>query len=415
MHDEKINKDTEKEIVDFLKKNDLYNYKEPEEVKTANKEAEKRVEEFRSGEIKTLLEKYKQCNNVKKLVVKEKITDIEKFKDRNLIGANFLISCKDKQEQPKFFIFEEKKENNQKIDDKEKDDNIEIEIVNDKKIKVTKGDENALDLKKQKYALFKIKTTKGETVYLYCSDVESSSNDRGIFRDMDHTSISVIACDTKKVTNMASMFYYCRSLTELDIKNFNTTNVTNMENMFYYCEKIENLDISNFDVKKVNNIGSMFENCLNLKTLNFKHFDDLAIETKCNHLFYDCEILTKIEMDDFDMVRHFAKEEENEIFVLCESLIDECKKKLWKEYEITSINIVDMLKKQAEEEKQKMKDEEENKIKEKEQEMRKEVENNIKAYENIRKQKEKINKKVVRSNSFTCKKIESSAGSDHSC
>ena len=302
VHDENFNKDTEKGIVGFLKNSDLYNYNEHEEITKANKEAEKRVEEFRDGKIETLSEKYKQCKNVKKLVVKEEITNIEKFKEKGfegekLIGDSFLsyfIDNKDKPEQPKIFIFEEKKEENQENNEEEKDNNIEIEIVNGKKIKVTKGDERVLDLKKHKYALFKITTKNNEIVYLYCSDVESTDKN-GLFLNMKHKSISVIACDTKNVRNMGCMFYGCIDLKNLDISKIDTSNVTNMSYMFSLCTKIQNLDISNFDVKNVNNIYYMFGSCTNLKTLNFKHFDDLDKNTECEDLFYNCQSLTKIE------------------------------------------------------------------------------------------------------------------------
>ena len=334
VHDENF-KEKEKEIVDFLKKSSLYNYKEPEKVAKANKAAKKRVDEFLSGEIETLSEKYKQCNNVKKLVVKEKITDIKKFKEKGfngekLIGDSFLdcvIYNEDNPKQPKIFIFEEKKENNQKNDDKKKENNIEIEIVNGKKIKVTKGDERVLDLKKQKYALFKIKTQKEETIYLYCSDIESinikEDQNVGIFESTSHKSISVIACDTRNVRNMARMFNGCFYLIDLNLSKFDTKNVTDMSSMFSSCVPIKNLDLSNFNVKNVNNIYAMFWNCTNLKTLNFKHFNDFGEKTVCKCLFYNCQNLTKIEMDDFNRLRHFAEEEKNKIFQDCKALVRE--------------------------------------------------------------------------------------------
>ena len=281
----------------------------------------------------------------------------------------------------------------------------EMERVNSKKIKVTKGDESALDLKKQKYALFEITTNDNNTVYLYCSDVESNRNGEdvyGIFEYTNHKSISVIACDTEKVTNMGRMFSECSNLKDLEFgKIFDTSNVTNMSFMFYDCEQIKNLDIRNFDVKNVNNIFSMFKNCKNLETLNFKHFDDLDKNTECKDLFYNCQKLTKIDMDDFYMLRHFAEKENNQIFQKCNSLNNEYEINM-NEKEINmdekeknkNIGVVNILKKRAEEEKQKMKDEEEKKIKEEEQKMKEEVENNIKAYKEKRNPKEKIEEKT---------------------
>ena len=167
----------------------------------------------------------------------EKITDIKEFKEKGfngekLIGDSFLdcvIDIKDEQKQPKIFIFEKKKENNQENNDKKEGNNIEIEIVNDKKIKVTKGDKRALDLKKQKYALFKITTKKGKEVYLYCSNVETkrerSYNNNGFFEECEHSDISVISCDTRKITNLARMFSRCKNLKNLNISEIDTSNV----------------------------------------------------------------------------------------------------------------------------------------------------------------------------------------------
>ena len=58
------------------------------------------------------------------------------------------------------------------------------------------------------------------------------------------------------------MFYYCRSLTSLDLSNFNTSNVTDMRNMFYYCRSLTYLDISNFNIEKVIHMKDIF-NSLN--------------------------------------------------------------------------------------------------------------------------------------------------------
>ena len=91
--------------------------------------------------------------------------------------------------------------------------NSKIVYQNEKEDKLNLEDK--LKLKDKKYALFEIKTEKEETVYLYCSDVESIKYCHwfnGIFEGTTHISISVIACDTENVTNMESMFYYCSSL-----------------------------------------------------------------------------------------------------------------------------------------------------------------------------------------------------------
>ena len=125
-----------------------------------------------------------------------------------------------------------------------------------------------LNLEGEKYALFEIETQEENMIYLYCSDVESSKYNGevfGIFVQMNHKSISVIACDTEEVTNMGYMFSGCNSLENLDISNFNTTKVTDMRDMFYGCSRLKNLEIGkNFDTSKVKNKEKMFDNCDNL-------------------------------------------------------------------------------------------------------------------------------------------------------
>ena len=44
---------------------------------------------------------------------------------------------------------------------------------------------------------------------------------------------------------MSGMFYYCSSLTSLDLSKFNTDNVKDMSYIFYNCYKLNLLIISN--------------------------------------------------------------------------------------------------------------------------------------------------------------------------
>ena len=161
--------------------------------------------------------------------------------------------------------------------------------------------ENKLNLGEKKYALFEIKTEKEKTVYLYCSDVETivaaANNNNiitGIFQNMHHKSISVIACDTKKVKDMRSMFANCSSLTELNLQNFNTENVTDMKFMFYECSNLTELDLKNFNTTKVFHMNSMFYKCSKLKKLDLKNFDTTNV-TSMESMFNGCSSLTDLK------------------------------------------------------------------------------------------------------------------------
>ena len=73
--------------------------------------------------------------------------------------------------------------------------------------------------------------------------------------------------NTENVTNMGEMFYYCSSLTSLDVSKFDTRNVTNMYEMFDGCSSLTSLDLSNFKTQNVTDMGWMFSYCVNLATI----------------------------------------------------------------------------------------------------------------------------------------------------
>ena len=194
-------------------------------------------------------------------------------------------------------IFE--KDNDNVFTSTENEDKISIKLDENVKLKITNQDEteDKLKLEDKKYALFEIKTETSKTVYLYCSDVESSKENEGIFACMGHISISVIAGDTKNVTNMVNMFIDCSNLEELNLKNFNTENVTDMSFMFSGCNKLTELDLKNFDTKKVTNMECMFYECSSLENLDIKNFNTEKV-TKMHGMFYDCRNLEKLEIGE---------------------------------------------------------------------------------------------------------------------
>ena len=62
------------------------------------------------------------------------------------------------------------------------------------------------------------------------------------------------------------MFFWCSSLTNLDLSSFNTSNVTDMSHMFSSCSSLTSLDLSNFNTANVTDMQSMFELCSSLTT-----------------------------------------------------------------------------------------------------------------------------------------------------
>ena len=100
--------------------------------------------------------------------------------------------------------------------------------------------------------------------------------------------------DTSNMNTMATMFYYCNGLRNLNVSNFNTSNVTNMRYMFYACSNITNLDLSNFNTNNVTDMSYMFANCEALLMLDIRNFNFSNVTTftgMFNSVPNNCEII----------------------------------------------------------------------------------------------------------------------------
>ena len=64
------------------------------------------------------------------------------------------------------------------------------------------------------------------------------------------------------------MFYDCKSLTNINLSNFNTQKVINMEYLFNGCSSLTNINLSNFNNQNLTNMGFMFSGCSSLTKNN---------------------------------------------------------------------------------------------------------------------------------------------------
>ena len=64
------------------------------------------------------------------------------------------------------------------------------------------------------------------------------------------------------------MFKGCKSLTKINLSNFNTQNVTDMGYMFYECSSLTSIYLSNFNTQNATNMNNMFTGCNYLKKDN---------------------------------------------------------------------------------------------------------------------------------------------------
>ena len=105
--------------------------------------------------------------------------------------------------------------------------------------------------------------------------------------------------NTSEVTDMNSMFYGCKVLTQLDVSKFDTKNVTDMVWMFGKCAVLTRLDINKFDTKNVTDMGSMFDGCDALTQLDVSNFDTENV-TDMSSMFHGCDALTQLDVSKFD-------------------------------------------------------------------------------------------------------------------
>ena len=105
--------------------------------------------------------------------------------------------------------------------------------------------------------------------------------------------------NAKNVTTMTKMFQGCKSLTSIDLSNFDTSKVTNTKLMFSVCFRLASLDLSNFNTSKVSIMSHMFYNCGSLNSLDLSSFDTSNV-TDMQYMFYYCKSLTSLDLSNFD-------------------------------------------------------------------------------------------------------------------
>ena len=125
-------------------------------------------------------------------------------------------------------------------------------------------------------------------------NTQNITNMSGMFSECNSlTNIDLSNFNTQNVTNMMAMFYECNSLTNIDLSNFNTQNVTNMRYMFYKCNSLTNIDLSNFNTQNVTDMYSMFNKCNSLTNIDLSNFNTQNV-TDMRNMFFKCNSLIKL-------------------------------------------------------------------------------------------------------------------------
>ncbi len=130
--------------------------------------------------------------------------------------------------------------------------------------------------------------------------IEANSNSSRLFSALSKVKeIKFENFDTSQVTDMSSMFVYCRSLISLDVSKFDTSQVTDMKYMFYKCSSLTSLDVSKFDTSQVTDMSAMFLECSGLTSLDVSKFNTSKV-INMSIMFYTCNSLSKIYVSEYN-------------------------------------------------------------------------------------------------------------------
>ena len=113
------------------------------------------------------------------------------------------------------------------------------------------------------------------------------------------TKINLTNFDSSQVTDMSNMFRACSSLKSIDFSNIDTKSVTDFGYMFYECGSLISLDLRNFDTSSAKAMNQMFFVCANLKTLDLSIFNT-SLVTNMAQMFYGCFALISLELVNFN-------------------------------------------------------------------------------------------------------------------
>lgn len=97
----------------------------------------------------------------------------------------------------------------------------------------------------------------------------------------------------EQAASMNNIFYYCKSIEELDLSNWNVKKVTTLSNIFNTCSNLTTLNLSGWDTSNCSNMSSLCTNCSSLQTINLSGWD-FSKMTSTIDLFSGCQQLTTI-------------------------------------------------------------------------------------------------------------------------
>ena len=115
-------------------------------------------------------------------------------------------------------------------------------------------------------------------------------------------SIQINSFDTSNVKDMSGLFYECTSLTSIDLNKLNTKNVQSIFYMFAGCTSLQSVNINSLDTNNVKDMSYMFKDCSKLPNIDISNLNTQNL-TNINGLFMGCSSLSdvKVDINKFDV------------------------------------------------------------------------------------------------------------------
>ena len=108
---------------------------------------------------------------------------------------------------------------------------------------------------------------------------------------LDLTDINV-----SKIKNLGWLFVNCPHVKIIDIRGWDTRDVTNMEYMFFNCENLVEIKMDDtFNTDECITMERMFSNCENLKTIDISNWRVDNAQNMSN-MFYGCKKINNLDL-----------------------------------------------------------------------------------------------------------------------
>ena len=138
-----------------------------------------------------------------------------------------------------------------------------------------------------------------ENIELSNWNVENGENFNAMFQNC--TSIKSLNLEDWNYRSEATCYYMFGGCTQLetlgDIGVWNTDNITDFSYMFYNCKSLRNVNVKNWNTTKSKTFANMFDGCIAIEELDITNWDTSSSVNMYN-IFNGMENLTKITVGD---------------------------------------------------------------------------------------------------------------------